>query len=113
MNNIFEILLRGLEILSQKLEKLFNYFFEGLLDYLEKVQKWLKNKFNIIKNYLEKLFIVLWKVLINLFKLSLFYIPSIILILIGNSTTITIAIIYFVIITLIGLTYGKKYYRNW
>ena len=104
----FERFVSSLEDMGKRVEEFFGSFFEGVLTFIEKIQQWIKVTITRIKEYLTRFFRAFGRLLEYSFKLSLFYIPGVILLIVGSPSTILIGVIYMFLITAIGLTYGKR-----
>lgn len=115
MGNHFQEFLEGviatIELAGKKLEALASTLLSGLLDFLERALEWIVRVCERIVEYLKKLLPVLGRLISALFKLSLFYLPGVILVIIGlaknNNTCIVLGVIWVFLITAIGLAYGK------
>lgn len=104
--------IQALEDAAKEIERFFGLLFTGLLDILERAYQWLVAVANRVGSYLARLFTAIEKLLIALFKLSLFYVPGIIAILVGILGEIVwwlvVGVAWIVLITIIGLVYKKK-----
>jgi len=107
-----EELIQALESITKSIHHFFNQLVISLLDFLESARRWLSLVINRIYDYLAQLIKALSKLGIVLIRLSLFYIPGIILIAIGSfghiNWVLILGVIYCVFITVVGLTYRKK-----
>jgi hypothetical protein len=101
----------ALQDTSRRLAEAVSDFLEALLEFINAVYIWLSEAATAIWNYLTTLFSQLIELGLALFKVSLFYIPSIAAFTIyfsGNSILwLFFAIIWFVLITSIALFYKK------
>ena len=112
----FQRILDGLKSFAQFCEHLLARFLRGCLEFIEAVRDWLEKTVKAIVEYLSELLPALGRVLYTLFLLSLFYIPSMILIpwgfSSGNEILWIAGIIYALCITAIGLGFRKKKIAN-
>ena len=103
----------ALQDTSRRLAEAVSDFLEALLEFINAVYIWLSEAATAIWNYLTTLFSQLIELGLALFKVSLFYIPSIAaftIYLSGNSILwLFFAIIWFVLITSIALFYKKRW----
>ena len=104
-------IIKGLETASQKLTHFFDHLLSGLLELIEKTQQWLTATAKKIANYLITFIISLAKLFIALIKVGLFYIPSILFILLSiiyhNIYILALGLFWSFFITLIAITYGN------
>jgi len=95
-----------------KVETLVSTFFHGLLKFLVDAREWITEVITRVGRYLVKFFEASIKLFWAAFKLSLFYLPSIVLLVAykfnASNIWIVISLVWAVSITLIGLTYKQK-----
>jgi hypothetical protein len=105
-------LIASIENFRAKVERLIADFLTGILEFLEESYKWVAEVTRRVADYLERFFTAAGKLTIALLKLSAFYIPSFLLIFIAivdeSFFWLFLAICWFALITLIGLTYRKN-----
>lgn len=112
LNNLLNGIIEGMERLGKKLEHLVSTMLDGLLKFVERMKNWVTQVYSRVVEYLRLFIPALGRLLVVVTKLILFYVPGIILILIGigtSSITYVIAgVIWILTITAIGLAYGKR-----
>jgi hypothetical protein len=116
MNGIqqfLENMVTGLVRFSSAVEKIVSNFFHGLLKFLENTYNWLLNTAKRIADYLLRFFPALGNVLFALVKLCLFYVPSLICVVVYIAIHRHIGWpiaggVWALFITGVGLTYGKN-----
>lgn len=111
LTTFLEDMLSALERFGNRLENLAARLLEGLLIFLEEAYAKIIQITKRIWDYLLRLGRALYRLMIALTKLSLFYIPSVVLILAfvvtGRLVFFVGSALWFVFITAVGLTYGK------
>lgn len=110
--SIFDSFVEGIERFRKRIEYLVSALLTGVLRFLDRTYKWIVTVTKRIANYLQRLFEAIIKLFFALFKLLLFYIPSVILAILStiykpSKYFLIGAIIWAILITAIGLTYGK------
>ena len=107
-----ENIVETLEKFAGRIEFLVGKMFEGVLNFLESARDWAIRIARRIGDYLVRFFRVIVELLVALVKLSLFYIPSVIFILIGyvqgSSGWYLAGVIWGLLVTGIGLTYSDR-----
>lgn len=105
-------LVDGIERFGKTIESFFSLLLNGVLNFLESAYRWITDTIKRIREYLVRLFMALANLSVALFKLSLFYIPCLIFIAVYFFTRsggwIIAAVVWFLFITAIGLTYGRR-----
>jgi hypothetical protein len=84
--------------------------FKGLLLFTERAQRWVVETTIRVKEYLRTLGKVLGSLCLALLKLSLFYVPSLLLVMFfgfKHWMPLLLALFWALFVTAIGLTYGK------
>lgn len=102
---------------ARTLEELIGRFFQALLQFLQDAQQWAHDTFNRIQDYLTYFLPALASFAIALAKLSLFYLPTFVCLAVYFVTHtsfiwIGLGLFWFVFITGIGLTYGKRQHET-
>lgn len=118
--NIFTGIARGLEAMiegvsrfAQTLDSIVSGFFHGLVEFLERASRWIVDTTIRIKNYLIRLIDAIGRCIWALFKLTLFYLPSILSLVVfylfpHQWGWLAFALFWFLFITGVGLTYGRN-----
>jgi hypothetical protein len=105
--------IRGIERFGKKIESFVSLLVTGLVEFIEKVYRWLVDITIRIKNYLIRLFTAVRSLAVASFKLMLFYVPSVILLIVSYhfewaTGWIVGAGLWFVFITAVALTCGRR-----
>jgi len=118
--NIFSGIARGLEAMvegmsrfAQTLDSIVSRFFQGLVEFFERASRWIVETTIRIKNYLIRLADAIRRCLWALFKLALFYLPTIVSVVVfyffpHQWGWLAFALFWFLFITGVGLTYGRN-----
>jgi hypothetical protein len=101
-------LVDSIEQYGRRLEEVVGSFFLAFVEFLEKTREWIVDVTTRLKNYLIRLTNAVAHLLWALLKLSLFYLPTIISIVVlffyPSWWLIGLAIVWFLFVTGIGLT---------
>ena len=101
----------GIEKMAEEIQGLVAIFFESILRFMKDAAHWYEDAGKRIREYLARFFSALFKFLGALGKLSLFYIPSLILVFLGVMTGTSWfyvgAAVWTIAISAIGLTYKR------
>ena len=112
LQELLDALVAGIEAFARGVNEAVGRFFTGLVEFVESVYSWCVATIRRIKEYLVRFFTALGNLLWALFKLSLFYVPSILGIIVfwlgGHWGFLVAAIAWGLFITGVGLTYGRK-----
>jgi hypothetical protein len=112
LEKFFIGVLNGLQHFASFGENLLNRFLNGCLEFVDATSIWLKNTIDAIILYLSELLPLLGAVLKSFFLLSLFYIPSILMVPIGfwkqNTWVWVLGVVWAIAITAIGLGFRKN-----
>lgn len=101
---------------AKAVEELVGQFFRALLQFLEDAQQWVHETFERIYDYLTHFLPALAYFAFALVKLSLFYIPTFACLvahfaIYPSFIWIVLGLLWFIFITGIGLTYGKRQHK--
>lgn len=87
-------------------------FFEFIVEKIEAAYNFIVRMIKSIIDYLTRFFTAVWKLFIVLVQLSLFYIPSLVFVIIwlctGSGFWLFLCIVWAIAITAIGLFYRRK-----
>ncbi|MEA2559112.1 MAG: hypothetical protein QOH06_616 [Acidobacteriota bacterium] len=105
-------LVAAMEQLGKQVEAVAARFLEAILRFLDDAARWIERVVRRIIEYAAKFLPAFGRLSLALFKLSLFYAPSLLALLFGASRGsvgwIFIALVYAAFITVIGLSYGRS-----
>lgn len=111
INIILDFLENTIKILERFRKRIENYL-SKVLNYFEKIYNWIVRFTINLKNYLIRLFRIIGKIIISFLKLSLYYLPSLFFIFLysinGSAWFIIIAIVWFLLITIMGFSNSKR-----
>lgn len=101
---------------AKALEELVGQFFKALLQFLDDAQLWVHETFERIRDYLTHFLPALAYFAFALVKLSLFYLPTFACLvayfaLYPSIIWVLFGLLWFIFITGIGLTYGKRQHK--
>jgi hypothetical protein len=102
----------AMEGFGREVESVAARFLEAILRFLDDARRWIERVVRRIIEYAAKFLPALGRLAWSLFKLSLFYFPSLVALILGVSGPSGIwlftAIAYAAFITAIGLSYGRS-----
>jgi len=102
----------ALEDFSMSIQKFVADFLESILRFINDTARWIENAFKRICEFLDRFFSALLRLVGALGKISLLYIPTLILIILFFSLRslicLILAIAWFGILTMVGLYYKKR-----
>jgi hypothetical protein len=79
LQQFLDNVIRSIERFGERVERLVASFFSGVLEFLERAYKWIVALTARIKDYLIRFSKAIGKLSFALFKLSVFYLPSVVL----------------------------------
>ena len=104
------------EKMAEEAQRLVSNFFESMLRFMKDTAHWYEDASKRIREYLTRFFSALLRLFSALGKLSLFYLPSLILLFIGVVKNSYLAYftagIWMLAISAIGLSYKRREIKN-